>query len=1618
MVKSALELLDEIKPKSKKSALDLLDEIDVVAPPAPKQPSLIEKAGSLLRKTAEMRAKIGESEIVRASGRTTGRNIEQTLKSPEFQTSLSELRRPGYYPELGVEAVRGAGRTVASLPQALGSGLMELGETAGVPPSPTEEILKLINPLLKPYYEAKQFKNKLLTMTGLDKKAVKLGKSWIERNQAWVEDLKLEPNQEDALKGFVFDLGSGATTMGAALGLSYLTKSPNAAAIMFGLYQKANLYQEAREAGVSVTRASQLSTIGGVVEGSLEYIGLDRWLKANGAWTRKLVIRMATEFSQEFSQEVGENMVAKLGWQGRQSFFQGTLRAGIIGAMLSAPASVTTDYFTKKGLIKDFTKAGIPEKQAKGFAQKVIGKVQSEVQNKVEQEIHPKSAEELFKEIPETKKVSAKDEFKVGDILNPQGNTNMVGNVTIREVKGNTLKFTDSSGTDFAGMARSQVRELVKAGAWKRVTVKKTSEQLFDEIETEKPQALKIKAQTKAQSKAYEALRKAQEGINTASTNEQLVKSKADFDKAMVQMIEANEQAKEPQVKGLGFAKKLKKSIEKYNKRAEEGTGEEIETKKPQGLSAKQQAVVMPKEALVSDRINKTQIISNLSKIWGVAIRGKATHGFGARKVGHFEVKPEVIRTKVWGDLEPMAHEIAHHLDKKYAHVLWKRIVRDGKTIKRLDLPKDMISEVAGLDYNPKLRRTSEGFAEFIRMYLTTPEIALEKAPKFSQYFTSKFLPAHPEINTRLVRTKNLFKIWQRQGAEARVASQIDFKGEHEEVKTAKEKAEKAWRVTSKYFRDEFYDLQKVTEAIEKETGKKLPPAHNPFELATLSKSKAGAIARTFVMQKTIDEQANITGPGLMEVLKPVPRRDMKDFTLYATMLRAKNLEARGIESGFDKADINYILEKFNNPVWNKVAKDVTNWSNRLMDWVIRAGGLSKEAAQVMRDLNPIYVPFKRIFIDKMQVQKGGGGLTVKGQPFKRIKGSGRPVINPIESLISSATQIISKAQKLRIVSALADVADEEGVGGFIVEVPKPTGVSMASIRKLKAILQAKERRKVVGAETQEDFDALIKRAGIDLGALDLDDVLTVFSQENFYRGKDNIIPIWRKGELKFYELHPELYEALEGVDPLKLGPVLKILAPASRLLRLGATGLRAAFGLIRNPFRDIFTRTATTKTGRTGPQIFAGSYVGMAKDVFAKEGGLAWRFKAGGGALSSMMGFDRAAAMKVYDEMMIEKLGKVGKVLKVVKNPVNFMRGVFSVSELGPRIDEFEGMMAKNAREHPEWSAEDVYVRSFNDAQDVTVNFSRSGRIGKQWNQATAFFNANIQGPDKLARTFQHHPVRTFIRGLSYVTLLGLTTWFINKDKEWYKNLPPEYKYSNFFFQINKDVIVRLPIPFELGVIFYSIPMALVDYAYISGDRRFKATLNILKSQIPSLIPTLFEPALNVARNKNFLDIPIESKADKNLPTKERVRHYTRRTAKAFSAALNKLGLNLSPVQVDYLINQHTGGALRQIPGDIKTLADIPVVGDVILRNPYYPRRQLNEFFEEWTDLAQKKAAGLETTTENNRYNRLKPRRKQITEIMKKLRDLNQRKGESVKALIEAHNKKLTIILKATGIR
>lgn len=991
------------------------------------------------------------------------------------------------------------------------------------------------------------------------------------------------------------------------------------------------------------------------------------------------------------------------------------------------------------------------------------------------------------------------------------------------------------------------------------------------------------------------------------------------------------------------------------------------ETEEGIPLLAKAHGIKLEPEPTTPKRINKTEIMTWAEEAFNIPIKGKAT--FRWQAAGKYYPKQQIVRMEKWGELWVATHEIAHALDwRTFRKELGKRWRAPNKAVTR---------EMQNLDYTPARKRTHEGFAEYIR-YLLTTDKAAEMAPNFHKYFHEEVLPKFPDIKKKLEQFKDMLDTWNKQGAENRMIQHIDWKGEHTKIKGIMPKLRAALEWLNIHFNDEFYYPQKLTREIEKALGKKLRPTMNPAIMLEYSKSKAGAIARTFVMDKAIDEYGNVVGDGLIDILKNIPRKDMKQFVAYAISKRAINLAKRGIESGFDLEDAVYIVKKYQDKGWDSTVNEVTNWSNHVLDWLVRAGAFDKATTKLFRDLNPVYLPFKRAFIDEMKVYRGIGGYLDTGKGIKAIKGSGRPIINPMEAMVTQMRELIAKAQKIRIAKTLIDISEQEGMGGFITRVPAPikaTTFPAWQIQDFIERIKAQER-----AETREE-EAIKRGEAISeeeegwiptksLSQEQYDELLTVFTQDWQYMGKENIVSIWRDGQRRFYEIHPDLYEALKGVDPLKLGPIARVMAPFARILRLGATGLKVSFGFARNPFRDAFSYAVFSK--RNNAKLWD-PIKGYYKDITCKPGEVSWKFKALGGGISGQIGFDRASVQNTYDEMLDIRLGKIGKALHVVKHPVIAMQDLLSITEMGPRSAEIEAAYKKYTskewlEKHPDWTEEDAFVQAFNDAQDVTVNFTKSGKWAKQINQIAAFYNVAIRGPEKVYRSLRERPIQTLVKGVVWCTLLALGNWYNNRDKEWYKNLPHTYKYSNIWFEIG-DNVYRLPIPFELGIVFMSAPQAMMDTIRDKDDRAFKGLLELAEVQIPDPTPSVFKPAIEVATNKNWLGNPIESPGMQYLYPTERKRDYTSKLAVALSKGADEIGIKLSPIQIDYLIDGYSGGFLKQFRLTGDQLADYPVLGDLILRDPGYPSRQLNEFFSDYELWGSKKQAGIATKEELRNY-------------------------------------------------
>jgi len=203
----------------------------------------------------------------------------------------------------------------------------------------------------------------------------------------------------------------------------------------------------------------------------------------------------------------------------------------------------------------------------------------------------------------------------------------------------------------------------------------------------------------------------------------------------------------------------------------------------------------------------------------------------------------------------------------------------------------------------------------------------------------------------------------------------------------------------------------------------------------------------------------------------------------------------------------------------------------------------------------------------------------------------------------------------------------------------------------------------------------------------------------------------------------------------------------------------------------------------------------------------------------------------------------------------------------------------------------------------------------------------------------------------------------------------------------------------FEVGAIFYSTPIAMLDAEYNKQSKNIGAIMNIFKGFIPSLIPTFLSPMIDVWKNKNWLKIPIESRSEQELPVTERSREYTRELSKVMSKAFDVAGVNLSPIQIDYLMDAFSGELTKIVlPATLKkpkSLRETPVIGDLLVRRPDYPAQQLNDFFDRYKELQQQKNADILKQEDTEEYLKLKSAYKPISSMLRAYKEAQNQKNE-----------------------
>ncbi|MBW2002994.1 MAG: hypothetical protein JRI72_00055 [Deltaproteobacteria bacterium] len=325
--------------------------------------------------------------------------------------------------------------------------------------------------------------------------------------------------------------------------------------------------------------------------------------------------------------------------------------------------------------------------------------------------------------------------------------------------------------------------------------------------------------------------------------------------------------------------------------------------------------------------------------------------------------------------------------------------------------------------------------------------------------------------------------------------------------------------------REQFIDRFAELEELEKRVKGKIPSAEK-----SLYKQ-----ARLF---QGVPERANrIVDADLRPIIKSVEDAgyNYRQLGAYAEAVHAKDVNAAGLQSGFTDAEIDDVIKSFGSPEMEEARKQLVNYNNNLLAKLVETQVINPTEATAMMRKWPNYMPLSRSF-DDAKVELGKGlrqSFANIGKPIKKLKGSEREIVDPIESMVRNTFQIENVAGRSRVGLELGEIAKAD--------------VEHQFVRRL------------------EPGEAV---------------------------GRKNVVNIYEFGEKVQYEVEPGVYKAMLSLNS-EMSPLwIKALSKPASLLRAGAT-LTAEFA-IRNPIRDVLNAFIVSSSGFTPLDFVAGlaSYI------------------------------------------------------------------------------------------------------------------------------------------------------------------------------------------------------------------------------------------------------------------------------------------------------------------------------------------------------------------------------------------------------------------------------------------
>lgn len=995
-------------------------------------------------------------------------------------------------------------------------------------------------------------------------------------------------------------------------------------------------------------------------------------------------------------------------------------------------------------------------------------------------------------------------------------------------------------------------------------------------------------------------------------------------------------------------------------------------------------------------------IVSYISKEFNIPIsKGNLSL---TRAKGEFKKLPKAVRLRIANDLPTATHELGHLLDDKYDFTSSANIdeIIDFAQRKSPTLMKQY----------KKSEVPDESVAEFVREFVKDPQSTIKEVPRFSKEFIETLSPKDAQaLKTLSEYSQQYYNSDFMDKVDAAMTNNKEIK------KRSKSTASEISKEIYTKLVDSFAPIKEATDYV-KEVKGTLSGKKDAYILAINSKN-VDATMSTIFKEGMVDPNGNLTGgKGLIDCIKDISHKDIDLFDKYLVLKHSlewiepqEGAKLKRVFSDDTLQDGKRIKREIanlenNHPEFKEASENLYKFQQDMLKyWVVSMGGMDAITYNKLQKMYPHYVPFMR---DTGRNRTGfKSGFANQQSPVKTAKGSGATIISPLESIIKNVEKQVKFGTRNRVMAVLGMYADNvPGFANFIEPVPPDQVKNIINIEKLS--------------------DEFLGRMSESLDENDLFNLTEAFedvfgTQVESYTpvvipGKQ-IVTYLNKGKHKYYQVHDKaLFNAITNLTPIQTGKIMNFAGRTLGITNALITQLNPVFATT-NAIRDYDTAMKNSKA-YNNPITFTGAYMSALWDVIRNSDNYK-QYKAAGGGHMSMFSDNIDVLKKTLREVNSKDAGLARRLAQAIfLHPIECVTKINEITEAIPRLAEFKGMKKKGAD-----NQQAIYA-----ASDITVNFNRSGDVGRKLNKIFRFSNATVQGMDKQARIFTSggkkeiakHMLRYLISAILTTALLEF--WNRTSDEDGWEELS-QYQKNNFYcISIGNGKFIKIPKAREAAILNTTAERA-ADYAFGDKEAFYQFGQYIGDTTLPAWLPvtgiaeggieegvhqaaggTILGGIVDNMVNKDFKGTPIVSSALEDEPNKEQYNQKTSLLAKSIGQTFN-----WSPMKIDHLIDNYTGiiGKLnRSVTADGFSPSNL--YGTSFSADSVYSTDVFNRVYEH-RDKMQKKYQNEPTPQNACLYEKYATKAAYITQANKAIKRLSEDEQRTAR-------KELITDIKATG--